>query len=201
MIFSKMCCRLYRYFIIDNFFFHYTNYNEIFPLFTMFKNKTNKIYLGIQNIFLYIFVSFFCIFSSLPITFFSGFSIFPNISQILIFYFFVIKNTSYFAIFVFGLMFDIFNNLILGTTSLIWLISAKLILFLRQNLYTPDKILFLFRDFIIFAFTNFILQWFIYSILNRISYPLSRMLYQLIIDIIFFIIIFIILIKTKKYNY
>lgn len=168
----------------------------------MFKNKTNKIYLGIQNVFLYIFVSFFCIFSSLPITFFSGFSIFPNISQILIFYFFVIKNTSYFSIFIFGLIFDIFNNLILGTTSLIWLISAKFLLILRQHLYTPDKkTIFLFRDFIIFAFTNFVLQWFIYSILNRISYPLSISLYQLIIDTIFFIIIFIILRKIGKYNY
>ena len=164
----------------------------------MFKNKTNKIYLGIQNTIWYLCVLFFCIFSSLPITFFSNFSIFPNIPQILVFYLFVIQKTSYFSIFFFGLVFDIFNNLILGTTPLIWLISAKLILFLRQHLYTPDKLAYLIRDFIVFAFINFVLQWFIYSILNRTSYPLSISICQLLIDIIYFVAIFTILKKFDK---
>ncbi len=154
----------------------------------MFKSRSNKIFTTIQNIALYFIIIFFSAFASMPIKFFSIVSIFPNIPSILVFYFFIINEDEipYFSIFIFGIFFDIFNNFPLATTSLIWLITSKFINFLRHHFYTPDKFIFVLRDFSIFAFLNSLLQWLIFSILHNFSYPISNSLYQFFLDILFF---------------
>lgn len=154
----------------------------------MFKNRNNKIFTTIQNIALYFVIIFFCAFSSMPIKFFSMVSVFPNIPSVLIFYFFILNEDEipYFSIFIFGIFFDIFNNFPLATTSLVWLISSKFVSFLRQHFYTPDKFIYVFRDFIIFAFANSLLQWLVFSIAHNFSYPIFNSIYQFFLDIIFF---------------
>ena len=137
---------------------------------------------------LYFIIIFFSAFASMPIKFFSIVSAFPNIPSILVFYFFIItkENIPYFSIFIFGIIFDVFNNFPLATTSLIWLITSKFISFLRQHFYTPDKFIFVLRDFTIFAFSNSLLQWLIFSIIHNFSYPICNSLYQFFLDILFF---------------
>ena len=102
-------------------------------------NKTFRIFL--ENLCIYFSIIFFEIFFSVPIHFFSNVSVLPNISSILIFYFLIVSQdkVNYFLIFILGFLFDIFNLLPLGSTAFVWLISARIIIFLRKHLYTPDS--------------------------------------------------------------
>lgn len=169
----------------------------------MFKSRRNQIFITIQNIFLYLVIIFFCIFTNIPIRVLSIVSCFPNIPSILIFYFFIINKEEipYFSIFIFGILFDVFNNFPLGSTSLIWLITSKFISFLRQQFYKPDKFLFLFRDFAIFAFLNSLLQWLLFSILHRFSYPILNSLCQFILDITCFGLVYLVVKKIERKFY
>jgi len=168
----------------------------------MFTSRNNKIITTIQNIALYFVIIFFCAFASMPIKFFSIVSVFPNITSILIFYFFIIRSDEipYLSIFIFGILFDIFNNFPLATTSLVWLLTSKFVSFLRRNFYTPNKFIYVFRDFSIFAFSNSLLQWLIFSILHNFSYPILNSLYQFSLDVLFFNFFYFIIQKIEEKN-
>ncbi len=167
----------------------------------IFKNGNNKFFSMVRNFLLYFSIVFFSAFSAVPIKFFSIVTIFPNIASILIFFFLVIKqeDVQYFAIFIFGLLFDIFNNLPLGITSVTWLISSKFISFLRLHLYTPDNFIVTFRDFSIYAFLNMLIQWIVFSLLYRTAYPFSNSLMQFILNIVFFAILYKLLKKLERW--
>lgn len=109
------------------------------------------------------------------------------------------KDLSYFAIFIFGLLFDIFNNIPLGFTSLMWLISVRFIKFIRTHLYTPDVFMVAFRDFVIFDLSNIIIEWILFSLFYKILYPALNLIIQFALDILFFGILYRLLEKTKKW--
>lgn len=167
----------------------------------IFKTGNNKLFLIARNFLIYFFIIFFSAFSAVPIKFFSNVSVFPNIPSILIFIFLIIKqeNINYFAIFIFGLLFDIFNNLPIGITSITWLISSKFINFLRLHLYTPDNFIVTFRDFSIYAILNILIQWIIFSLLYRTAYPFCNFLIQFVLNLIFFAIFYHIFKKTERF--
>ncbi len=167
----------------------------------LFRVGNNKFSVMIRNFLLYFFIIFFSALSAAPIKFFSGTTLFPNIASILIFYFMVIdqENIQYFAIFIFGILFDIFNNLPLGITSLIWLVSTKFISFIRAHLYTPDIFAVSVRDFAIFDFLNALLQWILFSLLYRTPYPILNSVVQFLLNIIFFGILYRFLKKVDKW--
>jgi hypothetical protein len=166
----------------------------------MFKKGNNRVFLVIQNVFLYFLVIFFSAFTSIPIKVFSIVPYFPNMPSILIFYFFMIdkEEVPYFSIFIFGIVFDIFNNFPLASTSLIWLVTIKFVSFLRQKFYKPDKFIFLLRDFTIFAFLNSVLRWLLFSIIHRFSYPFFDSMYQFCLDVICFSLTYFIIKKIEN---
>lgn len=166
----------------------------------LLKNKSNKLSILIRSFLLYFIIIFFIIFLSLPIKFFSSIVIFPNIASILIFYFLIIKaeSVNYFAIFLLGILFDIFNGLPIGGTSLILLLSSKFIIFLRTHLYTPDNFIVNFRDFSIYEFINIVLQWITFSVIYRIPFPVSNLFIQLVLDLAFFAILYKLLKKIEE---
>lgn len=167
----------------------------------IFGNKNSKLSIVTRNLLMYLVIILFSVFSVTPVKFFSFLSILPNIGSILLFYFLIIKkdDVSYFAIFILGLFFDIFNSLPLGTTSLTWLISSKFISFLRTHLYTPDNFIAIFRDFSIFAFSNSLIHWMIMSITFRTPYPISNSIVQFILNIMFFAILYRPIRKAEKW--
>ena len=167
----------------------------------LFKIGNNKLSAMIRNFLLYFFIILFSALSAVPIKFFSGTTLFPNIASILIFYFMIIdqENIQYFAIFIFGVLFDVFNNIPLGVTSLVWLVSAKFISFIRTHLYTPDVFVVTVRDFAIFDFLNALIQWMLFSLLYRTPYPISNSVIQFLLNIIFFGVIYRLLRKIDKW--
>ncbi len=167
----------------------------------MFKNKINKFSLMVRNFLLYFSIIFFLVFSAVQINFFSVIPIFPNIASMLIFFFLIMdqEDVQYFAIFIFGLLFDIFNNLPLGATSATWLVSSKFISFLRLHLYTPDNFVITFRDFTIYAFLNMLIQWMIISLLYKIPYPFSISLIQFVLNLGVFAILYKLLKKLERW--
>lgn len=154
--------------------------------------SNNKLSTIKNNILLYFLIIVFLIFSSAPVRFFSNINTFPNIALILIFYFLIAKreNINYLSFFIFGLFFDIFNNSPLGSTSLILLISSKIIDFLRTHLYTPNNFITIFRDFIIFSFLNSFMQWAIFGIYYKTQYSITNSLWQFFINVLFFGILY-----------
>lgn len=158
----------------------------------LFRVGNNRFFAAIRNLVLYFLIIFFLVFSAVPIKFFAKLTIFPNIASMLIFYFLIIKQESiaYFSIFVFGLLFDVFNGLPLGITSLTWLVTSKLISFLRMHLYTPDNFVATFRDFVIYAILNALMQWIIFSLLYRTAFPFSNTMVQIVLNIVFFAILY-----------
>ena len=167
----------------------------------LFKIGNNKFSAMIRKFLLYFFIIFFSAFSAIPIRFFSGMTLFPNIAAILIFYFMARDEEylSYFAIFIFGFLFDIFNNIPLGLTSLVWLFSVKFISFVRMHLYTPDIFTVSLRDFAIFDFLNALLQWILFSLLYKVPYPPLNSVVQFFLNIIFFGLLYRILKRIYKW--
>ena len=161
--------------------------------------NNNQFIVILKNILLYFLMIFFCIFSSLPIKFFNNDLIFPNILLILIFYFLIIntEEPKYFTMFVLGLLVDVFNNYPFGTTSFIYLINARFILFLRKLFYTPNTFIIILRDFTLFSFFVEISQLLLFSIIDKQFYPLDNSFFQYIINLVFFIIMYKVLEKTK----
>lgn len=161
-------------------------------------NKTFKNLL--ENLCVYSSIVFFEIFSSVPIHFFNNISIFPNIPSILIFIFLIIPQdkVNYFLIFILGFLFDIFNLLPLGSTAFVWLISTKVIIFLRKHLYTPDSFSTAIRDFLLYTFINNILEWLLFSIIYKTIYPISNFFIQILLNIIFFAILYKLLKKIEE---
>lgn len=161
-------------------------------------NKTFRIFL--ENLCIYFSIIFFEIFFSVPIHFFSNVSVLPNISSILIFTFLIVPQDkiNYFLIFILGFLFDIFNLLPLGSTAFVWLISARIIIFLRKHLYTPDSFIISLRDFSLYTFINNILEWVLFSTIYRHVYPFSNFLIQILINIIFFALLYKLLKKIEE---
>ena len=150
-------------------------------------------FFSIMRFFLsYFLFIFFSAFSTMPIKFFYDIKIFPNLASMFVLYFFIIntQEVSYFSLFIFGLFFDIFNNFPLGTTSFVWLISAKFIVFLRQHFYKNDDFITIFRDFFIFTLINLILQWVLFSILYKIYYPILNSVLQFFLDLLLFAVLY-----------
>ena len=158
----------------------------------LFRAGNNKFFAMIKNFLLYFFIIFFSIFSAVPIKFFAKLTVFPNIASMIIFYFLIIKqeNIKYFSIFIFGLLFDIFNALPLGITSLTWLITSKLISFLRTHLYTPDNFAATFRDFAIYTILNSLIQWIILGLMYKMVFPMSNTIIQIFLNIVFFAVLY-----------
>ena len=66
-----------------------------------------------------------------------------------------------------GLFVDVFNNYPFGTTSFIYLINARFILFLRKLFYTPNTFIIILRDFTLFSFFVEISQLLLFSIIDK----------------------------------
>lgn len=156
----------------------------------------------IKTFFLFILMIFFIIFSSTPIKFFSSLTMFPNIAEILLFYFFIINRDEipYFLIFLLGILFDVFNNMPLGITAFAWLISSRVITVLRVKFYTADSFFTLFRDFVIFSFLNFIVETFVLMIATRTIYSWYKPLFQFLLDAVFFALFYKLKMEIKERN-
>lgn len=161
-------------------------------------NKKFTIFIG--NLCIYSLIIFFEIFSSIPIHYFNNITILPDISSILIFFFLIIskEKVNYFLLFILGFLFDTFNLLPLGSTALIWLITSKIIIFLRKHLYTPDSLVIDARDFSIYTILNNIFAWLLFSIIFKNIYPISTFLFQIILNIVFFVILYKLLRKVEE---
>lgn len=159
-----------------------------------------KFIILLENLCIYSLIIFFEIFSSIPIHFFNGITIMPNIASILIFFFLIIsqEKINYFLLFILGFLFDTFNLLPLGSTALVWLIDSKIIVILRKHLYTPDSLVIDARDFAIYTILNDVFIWLIFSITFKNIYPISTFLFQIILNIVFFIILYKLLRKVEE---
>ena len=162
--------------------------------------RNKKMLLFMENVFIYSLIIFFEIFSSVPIRFFNNFVILPNIASILIFIFLIIgvEEINYFALFVLGFLFDAFNLLPFGSTSLIWLISSKIVNILRTHLYTPDTLITNLRDFTIYTLISNLFGWILFSVIYRTAYPISVFILQIILNVIFFAVLYRIIKKLER---
>jgi len=164
---------------------------------------SNNKFSGIKNdILLYFLIVVFIIFGSIPLRFFTWIHIFPNIALSLIFYYMIIRNNeaNYIILFLFGILFDVFNNCLLGTSALTLLLSAKLISVIRSHLYISDSFLTIFRDFVIFAFLNSIIQWFTLNMFDgNNNYPFLNSFWQFFINLITFAMLYKILKKSEDF--
>jgi hypothetical protein len=145
---------------------------------------------------------FFSILPSVPVEFFSGFTILPNIFSIIMYYYFVEKAEvpQYFMIFIFGIIFDTFNGMPIGYMSLTWLISVGLSDFIINKLYSVNIFSIYIRNYAIFDFINMIFSWTLISILYSVKYPFSRFLWQFIINIVFLPITIKVLLKFGNFK-
>jgi hypothetical protein len=149
-------------------------------------------------------IVFSALFFSIPIKFFSGVFLFPDLFTMIIFYFCVNKHKqNYFLIFACGAVFDIFNNLPFTFTSLVLLLSSKIInqIFKIQFVTSKNFMKLTIIDFIIFEAINLLIKVLLTAFIEINKYNLNTLLYQFLLDISFFSATLIIIDKFKKSNH
>jgi len=165
---------------------------------SLFKNKF-KIFIQ-KIVFYWIFLTA-CLIPAIPFRISFLPAIFPSFATMIVFNFFVLRKErmSYAVLFVFALIYDALNYSLLGSTMLTWLISIKIMDYLRTKLLISKDFILILRDFALFNFLNLALQWTIISFEHKISYPVFLLFKQFLLDIVIYVLIYSFLKKLENF--
>jgi len=127
--------------------------------------------------------------------------IFPSFASMIVFNFFVLRKErmSYATLFIIALIYDTLNYSLLGSTMLTWLLSIKIMDFLRTKLLVSKDFVLILRDFALVNFLNLGMQWAIISFEHKFSYPVFLLFKQFLLDIAIYVLIYSFLKKLENF--
>jgi cell shape-determining protein MreD len=165
---------------------------------SLFKNEL-KIFF--RQIIFYLIFLITCLIPAIPfrISFFR--IMFPSFATMLVFHFYVLRKEkiSFFILFLFAVIYDVLNHSLLGSTIFIWLISIKIMDYLRTKLSISHNFNCILRDFILFIFLNLSFQWMVISFEAKFAYPVFSLIKQFFLDIVTYVIIYKLLKKMEDF--
>jgi len=128
-------------------------------------------------------------------------ALFPSFATMIVFNFYVLKKerASYLILFLFAIIYDSLNYSLLGSTMLVWLLSIKIVDYLRAKLLASEGFAFVLRDFVLFSLFVLGFQWAIISFESSHLYPVFSLFKQFTLDIIIYVLIYKFLKKLENF--
>lgn len=127
-------------------------------------------------------------------------TLFPHFAGMIVFHLYVLnkERASYVMLFLIAVVYDAINVLPLGSTVFIWLITIKILDYLRIKLLTSPNFILMLRDYIIFDLLNLVLQLIVIYFYNKGSYSFGILVKQWLLNIFVYVLLFKTLRKLEK---